>query len=412
MWENPMLEDVKVKEAKGEEDVRGLESIGAGYPELKHPGSYDEEDEEKRRFRETLITKEESLEDHLLSQLVMFAESVDYQIGEYIIRNLDDNGYLKLRAKEIARKFRVNVKKAEKVLSLIQTFDPAGIAARDLKDCLLIQLKTQGKEESLSYDIVKIYLKELEKKEYSKIARKLKVQKEDVEKAALQVRSLEPKPGRSYATEKTVWSIPDLILEKEEEGYSVRLNNRYLPKLRISRFYSQLMKNKKTDESTRNYLKLKNERAKWVVKAILQRQNTIKEIADFIINFQKDFLNDPHKPMRPLKLTDVAEGLSISQSTVSRTVAKKYIQTEFGIVPLKYFFSTALKQGRGKAVSAKFIKSKIKEIIGSENARKPLSDREISDILKKDNVSVARRTVAKYREGMKILPARLRKRPR
>ncbi len=411
MLENPMLESVM---EKGEKDSRievdDLDGPQEEFPELLHPGSYDEEDEEKRRYAETLITKEESLEDHLLWQLGMFLDGKDYEIGEYIIFDLDDNGYLRISAEEIAGKFEVSVSKVEEILSLIQTFDPIGAAARDVKECLLVQLKARGKEGSLSYKIVENYLEDLEKNDYAKVAKALDVKLEEVEKAHAFINTLEPKPGRTFAVEKNPWSIPDIVLKEEDDSYTVELNNKYLPVLKTSKFYSGLIKDKKTDDETKEYLKMKRDRAKWIIKAILQRQDTIKRIADFVVNYQKGFFENPEDGMKPLKLEDVAKELSISESTVSRVVAKKHIQTEFGILLLKSFFSTALKQETGETVSADHIKNKIKEMIASEDSQRPLSDQRIVDILKQADIKVARRTVAKYRESIKILPAHLRKR--
>ncbi|MFQ5952113.1 MAG: RNA polymerase factor sigma-54 [Candidatus Omnitrophota bacterium] len=409
--ENPMLENIREEGERGTRvEIEALEGGERGYPELEHPGNYDEEDEEKRAYRESLITKEETLEDHLLWQLGMFLEDAEYKIGEYIICDLDDNGYLRVSLDEVAEKFNIERMKVEEILSLIQTFDPAGVAARDPKECLLIQLVSQGKEDTLSYKIVEEYLEDLEKADYQKIAEKLKVGLEEVKKACSLIDTLEPKPGRSFSPGKAIWSVPDVILTREGDRFTVELNNRYLPVLRTSRFYSDLLKDKKTDDPTKDYLKQKRERAKWVISAILQRQNTIKGIAEFIVDFQKDFFDDPREGVKPLRLQDVAEKLSISESTVSRVVAKKFIQTEFGVLSLKNFFSTALRQESGEIISADRIKNKIKEIIAGENSKKPLSDQKITDFLKKEGINVARRTVTKYREGMQILPARLRRR--
>ncbi|MGB3241541.1 MAG: RNA polymerase factor sigma-54 [Candidatus Omnitrophota bacterium] len=408
--ENPMLENVREQgEGDSRVEVESLEGGETGYPELQHPGSYDSEDEEKRAYLETLIAKAETLEDHLLWQLGMFLEGQEYEIGEYIVCDLDKNGYLKVSVEEVAGKFDAERSRIEEILSLVQTFDPAGVAARDLRECLLIQLRLQGREDSVAYRIAESHLDDVKTKNYQSIARKLKIDIKEVEKAVSCIERLEPKPGRMYSPEKAAWVIPDIILTREGDEFSIEMNNRYLPVLRTSKFYSNLLKDKKTDNNTKDYLKIKRERAKWIINAIMQRQDTIRRIAEFLVDFQKDYFENPQEGMKPLKLEDVAEKLSISESTVSRVVSKKHMQTEFGILPLKNFFSTALKQDTGESVSADHIKNKIKEIIAGEDSQKALSDQKIADTLKRDGLRVARRTVTKYRESMKILPAHLRK---
>jgi len=411
IWENPLLEDAKDGAEGAADKIEAFdEGTDTGDSQLQRPGRYDDEDEEKRRYAETLITKAETLEDHLLWQLGMFLEGMEYEIGEYIIGNLDDNGYLKVTVKESAENFNVGSSEVEKVLSLIQTFDPIGAGARDVRECLLIQLRSQGREESLCYKIADTSLCDLEKKDYPKIAKRLGVELAKVKKACVQINSLEPKPGRGYSPDKAVWAIPELILKKENDSYVVEMNNRYLPFLRISKCYSDLLKDKETDDRTRGFLEKKQKRAGWVINAILQRQYTIKQVAEYMVNFQKAFIENTRGEMRPLKLTDVADEVGLNESTISRAIAHKYVQTECGAVPLKRFLSTGLKQESGKAVSSDLIKHKIKEMIDNENRQKPLSDQKITDILKKDEINVARRTVAKYRESMKISPAYLRKR--
>ena len=409
-WENPLLEDERTEEydetAGG---VEALEGAERDYPSLRHSGSYRGLDEDKKRYIESLITKEETLEDHLLWQLGVFLEGEEYRVGEYIIESLDDDGYLRGGLEEVSAKFGIARPRAEEILALIRSFDPPGVASRDLKECLLAQLAAGGKEDTPAYSIVEACMAELEKKEYKKISKKLKLSSEETEKALKQVEALEPKPGRAYTTERTVRVNPDIVVREEAGAFAVELNNAYLPSLRMSGKYLKMMRDKNTDAATKGYLKKKKERADWVIKAILQRQETIKRVAEFVVDYQKEFMDDPARGIKPLRLADAASKLSISESTVSRVVAHKFIQTPYGTFPLKRFFSTELRAEGEESVSADTVKEKIRRAVRGEDKRKPLSDRKITDLLKKEGITVSRRVVAKYREAMRILPARMRK---
>ena len=405
LCENPVLEETDNEEKDPVEGLEAMEDAENEYPDPQHPGNYVGGDEEKRRYVEALITKEETFEDHLLWQLGMFLDGRQYEIGEYIIRNLDENGYFRLNIDKLRKKFNVERSEADEILSLIQTFDPAGSGARDLRECLLLQLRAHGKEDSAAYKIVDSYIEFLEEGDYRRIAKKLKIGLEEVENACHVINALEPKPGRAYNTDRTVSIIPDVVLTEEQGVLNVELNNRYTPVLFLSRYYSRLLKSKKTDEGTKEYLNQRYQRARWIINAISQRQDTIKNVSEFIVNFQRDFLEDAQGKIRPLKLSDAAKKLSISESTVSRAVAGKYIQTDMGTFPLKKFFSSGIKQKEGEAISSDHIKNSIKELIASEETKNPLKDQEIVDLLKNKGIDIARRTVTKYRRTLKIPPA-------
>jgi RNA polymerase sigma-54 factor len=342
----------------------------------------------------------------------MSAEGMDIEMGREIIGDLDHNGYFQTDAREIAEKFYVPLEKVEEILFLIQGFHPAGVAARDLRECLLAQLSSQGKEDTIGYRIVETCLKDLEKGDDAGIAKKLRVKREDVAKARQLINSLEPKPGRMFAPGENVWAVPDIIIDREGGGFRVSLNERFLPKLRLSPYYLKLLKDKKADDAVKGFLEERKTRAQWVIGAILQRQDTIKKVAEYIVNVQKDFLDDPWSSVKPLKMGEIAEALGVSKSTVSRAVAKKYVQTEYGLLPLKRFFSTALMAGKGEDVSVDLVEKKIGEIIADEDKRMPLSDTDIAGRLGKDGINIARRTVAKYRKNLGIAAASRRRKKR
>lgn len=411
--ENPMLEESTDREKGVSEDLECFEDTDNWDASFEHPGDYDDEADRKKAYTESLITERETLRDHLLWQLDMFSSGEDERsIGEEIIGNIGDDGYLKATAGDIAKSTGSREQEVERVLALIQTFDPAGVAARDLKECLLIQLKSQGKEDALIYGIVENCLQELQKKDYKAIAKRLGVDLEEEEKARLHINvsSLEPKPGRAFSEEATQYVMPDVKLVKKDEGYIAELNNAYVPVLVTSKFYSKLSKDKSTDDKTKDYLAQKRTRAEWIVNAILKRQDTIKRIATYLANYQKDFLEEASGQIRPLKMEEVAKEISMNESTVSRAVSGKYMETDMGTFPLKYFFSTALSKNTGEEVSSNAVKNRIKSIIEEEAPKKPLSDQKIADILKNEDISISRRTVAKYRESMKIPPASSRRR--
>lgn len=410
MMENPLLEDDFIDEdVNSQEDIDMYEQMVNDYSDLPRSTSYDPDLDKKRRFREMSITKEESLEDHLMWQLGMQSSGVEFKIGEFIIGNLDDNGYLQVSLESIDNRFEVGMDVVEKVLTLIQSFDPVGVAARDVKESLMIQLRYQGKDDSVSYRIVELCLDDLSRKKYTVIARKLGVKINEVEQAHAEISALEPKPGRAFSTEQAVKIVPDLILLKGEDGFVIKLNNEYIPSLRINSYYSSLYKQKGVDTGTRRYIKQRRERAKCLISALEQSQNTIKRIATFIVDYQKEFLEQGEGNIKPLKLTDVAQELEVNESTVSRAISNKYMQTDFGVISLKRFFSVGLVQNDGSTMSAESIQATIRELIDNEDSQKPLSDQKLVDILKERGIKVARRTVTKYRKNMKILSSGLRK---
>lgn len=410
MMENPLLEeDFSESDASTQEDIDLYERMVDEYSGMQQSSTYDPDRDKKRRFREMSITKEESLEDHLLWQLGMHFSGVEFKVGEFIIGNLDENGYFRMTIESVNNRFELGEEAVENILSTIQTFDPIGVAASNIKECLLLQLQFKGKEDNIAYKVVEGYLDELSRKKYLFIARKLGVKAEDIEQAHVEISSLEPKPGRAYSTDQAVKIIPDLILKKEAGNYVIELNNEYIPSLRINGYYASLFKQKSTDKTTKRYIKQRRERARCLMSALEQSQDTIRRIATFIVDYQKEFIEQGDGNIKPLKLTDVAQELEVNESTVSRAISNKYMQTDFGVISLKRFFSVGLKQDDGSTLSAESIQTQIRELIANEDSKKPLSDQKLVDILKEKGVNVARRTVTKYRKNMKILSSNLRK---
>lgn len=367
-------------------------------------------DEDKRQFLENSITKSETLSEHLLKQLSTSALSeVEKEIGESIIGNIDENGYLAVSLEEIARADGAEPEEVGAVLSAIQTFHPLGVGARDLKECLLIQIDSLELSDPLAREIVNKFIQELGSKKYPQIARALKTTPERVQQAAEFIATLEPKPGRMFSPDNTQYIAPDIYLEKAGDDYQIIFNKDYMPHLHISNRYRDLMNAERTDAETKRYIKEKVKAGLWLIKNIQLRQETLYRITEEIVKRQGRFLKGGIQYLRPLKMSEVASAVGIHESTVSRAVANKYIQTPQGILQLKYFFTTALPTPSGSDISSRKVKQIITHLIRDEDPHHPLSDQKISAILFKKGIKLARRTLAKYRKGLNILPSHLRK---
>ena len=371
---------------------------------------YSQEDEERRQYLENSITRSETLQDHMLNQLsIMSRNDEEKEIGELIIGNIDENGYLQSPLEEIAMHAKTSLDKVEATLELIQNFHPLGVGARSLKECLLIQLCKLGKEGTLAAKIVTNYLDDLAKKRYAQIAKALKTTTVHIQHEAELIASLEPKPGRMFISDTTHYVLPDVVLEKLGEEYKIILNDDKIPHLRISSVYKTLMSKNDIDTNTKEYIKDKIKSGKWLMKNIHQRQQTIYNITNEIVQRQRRFFDDGIAYLQPMTMQVIATALGLHESTVSRAISGKYIQTPRGVFQLKYFFTTPISTRSGTATSATTVKDRINEIIRNEDSKKPLSDSKIIDILKKEGIQLARRTVAKYRKELNILPANLRK---
>ncbi len=374
-------------------------------------GSHDDDDE-RRPALENILVKRTLLPDHLMWQLRLSdLPEADKEIGALIIGSLDKDGYLTLSVDEIA--FLANVwpdtTMVERVLRRIQECDPPGVAARDLAECLLIQLRQLGlADDSLPARIVREHLVMLESRRFDRLARELGCTIEQVAEATKIVSVLEPKPGRDFSEGETRYVTPDVYVQKVGDEYVVTLNEDGLPRLRVSSFYRQMLGRNGSPEA-RGYIQEKMRAAAWLIKSIHQRQRTLYMVTSSIVKFQQDFLDRGVAHLRPLVLKDVANDIGMHESTVSRATAGKYVHTPQGTFELKYFFTSSLRSGHGEEVSAESVKEKIRNIIAKEDARKPLSDQYIAELLAKEQIDIARRTVAKYRELMGILPSSKRK---
>lgn len=359
---------------------------------------------------EATATKEADLRDYLLWQLGMTNLSQrELEIGDYIIGNLNEDGYLEVDGEEIAKALGVSTEEVEKVLSVIQNFDPVGVAGRDLKETLLVQVRFYGYDNPILERLIKDHLKDLAEKNYDLILKTLGIEREELIKAVQLLQTLDPKPGRNYSSERPNYITPDVYLIKVGDDYQIVLNEDGLPKLRISKYYKDVLNNKAfLSESEREYIREKLKSASWLIKSIHQRQKTLYKVTESIVKFQREFLDKGVKYLKPLVLRDVAEDVKMHESTISRITTNKYIHTPQGIFELKYFFNSSVETLDGNAMASEGVKELIRNIIKNEDKKRPYTDQEIANLLLKENIKIARRTVAKYREAMGILPSKQR----
>ena len=392
----------------GEETLRDWDSYLDGYNYSS--GEQYSGDDDRPSF-ESLLTRKDTLIDHLLWQLHMGRFSdLDVRIGEEIVGNIDENGYLRASLDEIARTCSVAEDAVHPVLERVQEFDPPGVAARDLRECLLIQARFLEMGGSVVERILLNHLKDLETRKYKQIARELGVDLNQVLIAAKIIAGFDPRPGRIYGSEDVHYISPDIFVYKVGEEYVVMLNDEGLPNLRVSHFYAEAKGNGSMDSRAEEYINEKVRSAVWLIKSIQQRQRTIYKVAKSIIRFQREFLDHGIESLRPLVLRDVADDIGMHESTISRVTTNKYMQTPQGLFELKYFFNSGLSTSEGDFVASESVKNRIKEIVEKEDPRKPLSDQKIAEMLSGQTVNIARRTVTKYRELLRIGSSSERKR--
>jgi len=397
------------KEEKEEEEDTDWEDVfetafGMG-------GTGNEEREEKEEMLERVPVARQSFSDHLLSQLRLATDD-DFilEAGEYIIGNLDESGYLPIELSDVARTFSVDEKKIEGILELIQTFDPAGVGARNLQECLLLQLERKELADSRAAEILRDYFDEFKQKRYNNISKKMKISLKEVQAQSEIIGRLDPKPGLNVAADNPKYVIPDLIVDRVGDKFVISLNEKNVPRLRISKAYrDELRNNPKISDKTKDFIKDKLKNAKWLIQTIEQRRRTMIKVMESIVEKQREFFEKGVIALKPLTLQQVASEIDMHESTVSRVTTSKYVQTPRGVYELKFFFSAKLSTRSGEEVSSRSAKMRIREIIDKENSKKPLSDQKIANILKEEGLVIARRTVAKYREQLGILPARHRK---
>lgn len=359
---------------------------------------------------EQFVSKEADLVDHLMWQLRLsdVPENVR-EIGEMIIGNIDENGYLRASDEEIAEAVKTDIELVRYTVRQIQGFDPPGIAARNLQECLLLQLRVMNLSGSLVEQIILNNMADIEKKRYQHIAKQYNSPMDNVMSAVSIIEGLEPKPARNFSTSATMYIAPDVYIVKTEEGYQIILNDDGLPRLRLSNQYRKLLMSKKLlSKEEKQFVEEKLRSAVWLLKSLDQRNSTIYRVTDCILNFQRDFFDKDVSRLKPLNLKDVALTLGMHESTISRVTSNKYLSCHHGLFSFRFFFSSALQSSTG-AVSSTSVKDIIRKLISEEDSQKPFSDQRIVELLKTKDVTIARRTVAKYREELKIPPQGQRK---
>jgi RNA polymerase sigma-54 factor len=413
--EQPSAEEIAQEEAKSErEDILKEIDVEKFFEDYLDDGDH-------RRTRsaeipelppiENTLTEQPDLYDHLMWQLHMsVSDEFTLEIGDAIIQNLDADGLLRASVEEIANLGPYPVEEVQKALTLIQGLDPSGVAARDLCECLRLQLRNLGLEGSPTDVMVREHMKQLQSHQYPEIGRQMGLSPDEVSHHLEIIKRLDPKPGLKYSPDKSTYIIPDVFVVKEGDDYKIILNDDGLPKLRISPTYKRMLDGKEPgSEETRNYVKEKLRSALWLLKSVDQRQRTIYKVSESIIRHQRGFLDSGITHLRPLVLRDVATDIGMHESTVSRVVANKYMHTPRGVYELRFFFHSGITSNMGEAISSVTIKDKIRKMIEAEDPFRPLSDSRIAELLGSDGLPLARRTVAKYREELRIPPSNLRK---
>jgi RNA polymerase sigma-54 factor len=368
------------------------------------------EEEEKRQFMFDSLVVGTSLQEMLLTQVRESALAEDqWPIAEMLIGNIDEYGYLKASVEELTSSTGLEGEKILVVLKVIQTFDPAGVGARDLRECLLLQLERSGQKNTLEYRIVDEFMDALGKRRIPEIARGTGQSVDDVQGALERIARLEPRPGRAFLPDNDQYILPEVFVQKIGDDFSVTTNNEHIPHLRISNTYKDLMSHRENSAEVRNYIREKIRAGKFLIKSLHQRQQTIMNIAKEIVRRQREFMEKGVAYLKPLTMVQVAEVVGVHETTVSRAVSGKYMQTPQGLFEMKYFFTAGIQTASGDGLSNTSVKDMIADIFKKEDPTKPLSDQEVVKMLQERGIVIARRTVAKYRTELNILPSNLRK---
>jgi RNA polymerase sigma-54 factor len=357
---------------------------------------------------ENIVRSVFSLNDHLDEQLRFSSEDpMVRRVGSEIIGNLDEDGYLRAELEEIATRCGVTVPDVEKVLAVVQAFDPPGVAARSVQECLLIQLRADPNPDPVSVEIVEQHFEDLTRRRYPDIARALKLPLDRIMESIEEIMGLEPKPGRRFGGNDSRYIVPDVVVHKIGSDYTVVLNEEGIPRLRVNSLYKSLLRS--SGDEARQYVEQKLRSAVWLIKSVDPRQRTLRKVTQSIVKFQRDFLDRGLAHLRPLSLRDVGEDIGMHESTISRVTTNKYVETPQGLFELKFFFHSGIASGDGEMVSSVSVKKMIQDRLANEDPSKPLSDQEIAQFLKGRGLTIARRTVAKYREELGILPSHQRR---
>jgi RNA polymerase sigma-54 factor len=404
--EVPPVEPVAVDRERGTDDLP-FDLTAVMFDDHEERSLVAQEDRDELPF-ENMVRSHSSLADHLEEQLRFATEDpVLRRIGNEIIGNLDEDGYLRAEVSELAQRCSVTAEEVERALTLVQGFDPPGVAARSVQECLLIQLKSDPNPDPVSVEIVEQHFDDLSRRRYPDIARALKLPLDRVMESVEEIMGLEPKPGRRFGGADTRYIVPDVVVQKMGSEYVVLLNEDGIPRLRVNALYRSLLRN--SGEEARQYVEQKLRSAVWLIKSVDQRQRTLRKVTQSIVKFQREFLDKGLPYLRPLSLRDVGEDIGMHESTISRVTTNKYVETPQGLFELKFFFHSGIASGDGEMVSSISVKKMIQDLLANEDPSKPLSDQEVAQILKGRALVIARRTVAKYREELGILPSHQRR---
>ncbi len=418
---NPVLEPYQQKveidnglnkEDKSQNDIIDMKKLFSEYDPFKYRTYIRNYEEKEEASFENYLSTETTLYDHLLFQL-QFAilKEKEKAIGKYIIENINDNGYLQISKEEICEELNAREDQVEDIIKIIQTFEPTGVGGRDLRECLLIQLRQNNVKDGLIYKIISEHLDDLGNNKINNIAKKLSIPIEKAQEIRDFIRTLEPKPGRIFSSSRNVrYVTPDITVEKVNGEYIVIVKDTTAPRLSINHYYRKLLLNNDMEDKASSYINKKLNSALKLIKCIQQRRNTIYKVVNAIVNYQIDFFEKGIVYLKPLTLREIADEIGVHESTVSRAINGKYLQCPRGIYELKYFFQSGVSSALGEGISSESIKSIIKDLIQNENPKKPLSDQSISNRLNKMGVKISRRTVAKYRDELSILSSSRRRR--
>jgi RNA polymerase sigma-54 factor len=396
------------EEAEAEEETDWEEILLNGFDSGYRAGSSYEEREFQERVPATRISLWDSLETQLRHSQAFAPDEI--RIGEEIIGNIDEDGFLTCALDEIAAVCEVSPAQVEAVLAKIQQFEPTGVGARDLRECLQLQLAERHGCDNLAYRIIADHFEDLSNHKWNDIAKALGITPREVQDAADMVATLDPKPGREFSEITGNYVVPDLIIDKIEGDYQVFLNDGNLPRLRISPTYLQLVRDRAFKGSAKEFVSSKLNSANWMVQAIEQRRQTMIKTMSYILERQHEFFEKGVQHLKPLTLKEVADAIGMHESTISRVTNEKFVQTPRGVFRLKFFFSSGLSRDDGEDVSARGIKVRIQELVGGEDPKRPLTDQKIVELLRKEGTQIARRTVQKYRDQLGILSSRFRRR--
>ena len=369
-----------------------------------------QEAEDKRQFFFDSIATQETLQQHLMVQLNQnVLNARDRKTAELIIGNIDDNGFLQTTPEEMALNTGIPQEDFENMLTLIQSFYPPGVGARDLRECLLIQLKREGRQTSLEYKIISEHMRDLGKRRFPEIARRMGISVEQVQKCANNIARLDPRPGQIFAAAPQNYVLPDVTVEKINGTYQVILNGEQIPHLRISNTYKDIMAQDGKGSEVKDYIRDKIRSGKFLIKSIHQRQQTISNIAHQIVKRQGEFFEKGSSYLKPMTMVQIADAVGVHETTVSRAISGKYMATPQGVFDMKYFFTPGYQTSSGESMSNTSVKGAILDLVKNEGGNAPLSDKEIVEILSKRGIPIARRTVAKYRTELNILPSNMRR---